>query len=454
MNKSIGLAVMITFFVCCIAHGTLFSQDKRTIDEVVATVGSEVVFLNEIEEQYSYIKEKQPTLPAEARCEVLQNLIIQRLLVNQAKLDSVDVGEEEIENQIGARVDRLLAYFNQDQNALQEYYGLTIDRIRENMRPEMQNQLLAERMQSQILNEVSTTPSEVKEFFKNIPKDSLPYFNSEVELRELVMKPQVSEAEKIKARDRANDLRKQIVEGADFAELAKKHSDDPGSGRDGGNLGWMKRGSFVAEFEATLYNLEKDQVSEIVETEFGFHIIQLQGRRGNIVQSRHILIKPEITDADLALTQSKIDSIADLVRKDSLTFSVAVKRFGNKQSQSYNNDGRLTNPQSGNTFFELADLDFEIYSAIEGIQLNQVSKSIESKEPSGEKYYRVVLLQSRSKPHKADLKTDYNRIQTAALEQKKAGFTEKWMFERLKNTYLDVAPRFAKCPNVQALKMQ
>jgi peptidyl-prolyl cis-trans isomerase SurA len=445
------LPVFLSIFV---AFTDAPAQDKKTIDEVVATVGSEVIFLNEIEEQFNYVAEKQPNTPPSFRCEVLQNLVIQKLLVNQAKLDSVEVGQEEVENQLGARVERLLTYFNQDQNALEEYYGMTIDRIKENMRNDMESQLLAERMQGQILNSVAVTPAEVKEFYKNIPKDSLPYFNSEVELRELVLKPVVNEVEKEKARTRAADLRKQIMEGADFAELAKKYSDDPGSAREGGNLGWMKRGTFVAEFEATVYNLEKDQVSELVETEFGFHIIQLQGRRGNIVQSRHILIKPEITAADLARTQTRLDSIADLIKKDSISFSVAVKRFGDKNTQSFNNDGRMTNANSGNTFFELADLDFEIYSAVEGMPINGLSKAIESKEPNGEKYYRVVSLQSRTKPHKADLRTDYNRIQAAALEQKKAGFTEKWMRDKLTNTYLDVAPRFSKCPNVQALKMQ
>jgi peptidyl-prolyl cis-trans isomerase SurA len=445
-------AFFVTFMVL-LAHVGLVAQEKRTIDEVVATVGQEVIFLSEVEEQFAFAREKDPKVPQAFKCEVLQNLIIQKLLVNQAKLDSVEVGEEEIENQLAARVERLLTYFNQDQAALEEYYGMTTDRIKENMRTDMESQLLAERMQGQVLNSVQVTPAEVKEFFKNIPKDSLPYFNSEVELRELVIKPKVNAEEKAKARAKIEDLRKRIMAGEDFAELAKKYSDDPGSGREGGNLGWMKRGSFVSEFEATLYNLEKDQLSEITETEFGFHLIQLQGRRGNIVQSRHILIKPEITTADLTQTQARLDSIANLIRKDSISFSVAVKRFGNDDTQSFNNDGRMTNPQSGNTFFELADLDYEIYAAIEGIAVNEISKAIESKDPAGQKYYRILALTSRSKPHKADIKTDYNRIQTAALEQKKAGFTEKWMKERLKSTYLDVAKRFSECESVQQMKL-
>ncbi len=440
------------WLVCFMGQSFIYAQDKKVIDEVVATVGQEVIFLSEIEEQFNFIREKQPNVPQSAKCEVLQNLIIQKLLVNQAKLDSVEVGEAEIENQLTARIDRLLSYFGQDQKALEEYYGMSVERMKEDMRNDMESQMLAERMQNQILSGVVVTPSEVKAFYKNIPKDSLPYFNSEVELRELVLKPEVNAEEKAKARARAEELRQRILKGDDFAELAKKYSDDPGSSREGGNLGWMKRGSFVAEFEATLYNLDKDQISEVVETEFGFHVIQLLGRRGNIVQSRHILIKPEITNADLSNAAAKLDSIAHLIRNDSLSFSAAVKRFGDKNTQSYNNDGRMTNPQSGNTFFELADLDYEIYAAIEGMEVNGVSKAIESRTPTGEKYYRIVNLVSRSKPHKADIKTDYNRIQMAALEQKKAGFTEKWMLEKLKSTYLDVAPRYVNCPSIQQLK--
>ena len=435
-----------------LASVQVHAQQRAVIDKVVATIGGEIILLSEIEEQISYAKQQEPKLPKDYNCVVLQNLIVQKLLVNQAKIDSVEVKETEVETQLDARVDRLLLYFNQDPAAIEEYYGQGIEQIKEQMRTDMRSQMLSERMEAQITAKATITPAEVKAFFNTIPKDSLPYFNAEVEIRELVYKPEVNPEEKAKALQQVEELRKRITEeGADFAELAKKYSADTGSGLNGGDLGWQKRGTFVSEFEAMVYNLEKNQVSPIVETEFGYHIIQLLERRGNLVHARHILIRPEITEADLDLAKSKLDSIRDNIVRNNLNFSTAVKQFGYKDVASYNNDGRVANPRSGNTFFEIADLDTDVFFAIDGLQPGDITKPILYKQPDGSKLYRIVLLQSRSKPHRADLKLDYNKIQTAALEQKKTGYTEKWMLDKLKNTYLSVDPMYKDCPNLKSI---
>ncbi len=444
---------ILPLLLSCFLLSSLFAQngDKKVIDKVVSTVGGEIILLSEVQEQVSFAKQQEPNLPPDYPCVVLQNLIVQKLLVNQAKLDSVEVKDEEVENQLGARIDRLMLYFNQDQTALEDYYGMSIDQIKEQTRTEMRNQMLAERMQAQITENASVTPAEVQTFFSNIPKDSLPYFNAEVEIREIVFKPQVNAEQKAIARQRITDLRKRLSDGEDFAALAKKYSDDPGSGSNGGDLGWQKRGTFVPEFEAVLYNLEKGQISPIVETEFGFHIIQMIERRGNLVHARHILIKPEITDADLATAEAKLDTIRTQLRMNNINFSDAVKKYGDKNTASYNNDGRVANPRSGNTFFEVADLDTDVYFAIESLQPGDISEPIPFKAPDGTRMFKLVLLQSRSKPHRADLRQDYSKIQTAALEQKKAEFTERWVLEKLQSTYLAVDPLFTGCPNIQLL---
>ena len=428
------------------------NSDRAVIDRVVGTVGSEIILLSEVQEQLAYARQQQPTLGDEYRCVSLQNLVVQRLLVNQAKLDSVEVKDEEVETQLAARIDRLLDYFNQDQKALEEYYGQTIDQIRDQYRTDMRSQLLAERMQAKVTEKATITPAEVQVFFANIPKDSLPYFNAEVEIREIAYKPPVNAAELAKARARIDDLRTRIVDGKeDFAELAKKYSDDPGSGQQGGDLGWQKRGTFVTDFEAMVYKLEKGQTSPVVETEFGFHIIELLERRGNLIHARHILLKPEITDADLDAAKAKMDSVRLGILDGQLTFSQAVKRFGNKNTQSYNNDGRVANPRSGNTFFEVADLDTDIFFSIDGLQPGDISKPADFRAPDGTRYFRIIQLVSRTKPHKADLKQDYNKIQQAALEQKKSQYTERWMVEKLRSTYLSVNDMFMDCPNIQQI---
>lgn len=449
-----NIRLLNIFFV--LLPALLSAQNERAvIDKVVATVGGEIILLSEVQEQLSYARQQQKDLPEEYACVVLQNMLVQKLLVNQAKLDSVEVKDEEVENQLDARIDRLRTYFNQDDKAIEEYYGQTINDIKEQMRGDMRSQLLAERMQGTITEKATITPSEVKDFFNNIPKDSLPFFNSEVEVREIMYKPTVNPEEKARARTRAEELRTRITEaGESFDDLAKKYSDDTGSGANGGDLGWQKRGTFVPEFEAMVYKLEQDQISPVVETEFGFHIIQLLERRGNLVHARHILIKPEITDEDLKKAETKLDSIRNLIKTNNINFSTAVKIFGDKNTASYNNDGRVANPRTGNTFFEVADLDTNIFFAIDGLNPGDVSEPVPFRNTDGTRYFRLVQLQSRSKPHKADLKQDYNKIQAAALEQKKAEFTEKWVLEKLRATYLSVGDLYHDCPNLQALLSQ
>ncbi|MFN7830931.1 MAG: peptidylprolyl isomerase, partial [Bacteroidota bacterium] len=338
-------------------------NDKAVIDRVVAAVGGEIILLSEVQEQFSYAKQQQPDLPAEYLCVSLQNLLVQKLLVNQAKLDSIEVNDDEVENQLNARIDRLMLYFNQDPKAIEEFYGQTIEQIKDQTRTDMRNQLLAERMQAKVTEKATITPAEVQEFFRKIPKDSLPYFNAEVEIREIVYKPKVNPAERAKALARAEEVRLKLTRGEDFASLAKKYSDDPGSAAQGGDLGLVKRGTFVPEFEAMAYNLEPGQLSPVTETDFGFHVIELIERRGNLIHCRHILLKPEITDEDLAMSKAKMDSVRQQIKDGKITFSEAVKKFGDKDQQSFSNDGRVANPQSGNTFFEIGDLETSVYFA-------------------------------------------------------------------------------------------
>jgi peptidyl-prolyl cis-trans isomerase SurA len=452
MKNILQITVLLAFLIPFSAKA---QGDKAIIDKIVASVGGEIIFLSELQEQISYARERQTTLPPNFECEALQNLVMQKLLVNQAKLDSIEIKDEEVETQLDARIERLLSYFNQDPKGIEDYYGQSIDIIKEQMRGDMRNQILAERMQGEITSKATITPSEVKDFFKKIPKDSLPYFNAEVEIREIVHKPKVNATQKGIAREKIDDIRKRIVEGKeDFGVLAKKYSDDPGSGAQNGDLGWQKRGTFVPEFEAMAYKLDKEQISTVVETEFGFHVIQLIERRGNLIHARHILIKPTITDEDLELAKSKLDSVRTRIMKDSMPFSVAVKLYSDKNVQSFNNDGRVANPRSGNTFYEMADLPTNIFFAIDGIKTGEVSAPIESSQDEGDKFFRIVMVQSRTKPHKADLKQDYNKIQTAALEQKKASFTEKWVIERLRNTYLQFDSLYGGCPNLIEMKEQ
>ena len=234
-----------------------------------------------------------------------------------------------------------------------------------------------------------------------------------------------------------------------FEALALKFSMDPGSGARGGDLGFAKRGSYVPEFEATVFSLEKDEISDVIETEYGFHIIKMLERRGNSIRARHILIKPEITEADFDVAKAKLDSIKNLIEVDSISFEKAVKKFSSKDSESYNNNGRMKNRVTGNTFFETDDLDPDIYFEIIDLKPGELSNIIEFKDFSGETMFRIVKLQTITKPHKANLDQDYDKIKQFAKESKKVEYFQNWISTKKKETYVEVIPQFQGCEVLQ-----
>jgi len=436
----------IIYSILLLALPLIAFGQREKIDDIIAQVGEEIVLLSEIEEQFSAAAEQQGSLPDEAKCQIIDQLLSRKLILNQAKLDSVIVADEEIESQLNARIDRILGFMQGDVTQFEAYYGKTVNEVKEEFRQDLRSQITTERMQANILSNVKITPAEVKDFFDQIPVDSLPYFNSEVELGELVYKPKVNDEERQKAKDKAQGLRDRIVDGGeDFAELASIHSHDPGSARVGGDLGWAKRNTFVPEFEATAYTLEKGEISDLVETEFGFHILQLIERRGNSIKVRHILIKPEITDADLEKAANKLAKIRLEVAVDSITFSRAVKRWGDDSVQSYNNDGVMVNPASGNGIFEIGELEPDIYFAIDSLDINEMTTPMQFQSPGGETMYRMVLLKSRTKPHKADLAQDYSRIQKAALESKKNIYINNWVEDKIESTFIEFNDPYGGC---------
>jgi peptidyl-prolyl cis-trans isomerase SurA len=448
--KKLILFVALTFSTLA-----MHAQTRELMDKVVAKVGDEYVLLSEVEEQYASAKEQRQNLPANYKCMVVDQILVNKLLVNQAKIDSLYPKEEEIETQLNSRFERILEYMNGNVDQFIAYYGQSPEAMKLQMRDDMKDQLMSEKMRTKVLSDVTITPSEVRAFFKAIPKDSLPYFNQEVEIAEIILKPKANDVQKRIAKEKLADIREKIVSGKmSFEDMAKKFSEDPGSGREGGDLGWAKRGKFVPEFEATAYKLDAGQLSEIFESDFGFHILQLIERRGNSIHTRHILVKAQITDEDVALAKQTLDSVRLLVLKDSMTFSKAVKDFGDKSTQSFHADGRVTNPSSGNNTFETRDLDPDTYFAIDSMKVNSICKPIEIALPTGEKYYRIIKLLLKTSPHKANLLTDYNKISSATLDQKKSTVLVKWIERKAQTTFIQIDPMYRDCLNLDKWKIK
>lgn len=439
--------LLTCIFVGCMTQTK--AQDAQIIDKVIANIGSEYMLYSDLIAAYKYQRENNPAMTESDICFLFEQIIAQKLLVHQAKLDSILVSNEELDNALDYRIQNILGAMGGDEKRFKEYYDKSVGEAKEQMRDDMRQQMLAERIQQSLISEVTITPKEVVSFYDKIPKDSLPFLSSEVEISEIVLAPEVNDEEKEKAQTKLEGIRQQILSGeVTFEAMAQKYSAD-GSSENGGNLGWQKRGGFVPEFEASAYSLEKDEVSEVVETEFGFHVIRLNDRRGNTINCSHILIRPEITQADLDLAKGKLDSIRNLIVQDSFDFGKAVKLFSDKDAQSYNNSGRMTNPKTGNTFFETGDLPTEIYFEIESMEAGDVSTPMEYYAPTGETYYRLVKLITKTKPHKANLEQDYSRIQLYAKESKKNEYYNKWVMEKLAATHIEIDPVFGDCENLQ-----
>jgi peptidyl-prolyl cis-trans isomerase SurA len=442
---------ILTFLFGLFGLAGLSAQQGTVIDEVIARVGSEYILLSDLEEQYALAQSQAvgEEMPPEARCAMLDQSLVGKLLLNQSKLDSIEVNDAEVEQQLNARIDRILGYMGGDVNQFEDYYGQSITATKEQFREDLREQIAIDRMRGMVVSEVKVTPAEVKKFFAVIPQDSLPYFNSEVEVAELVIRPTANDSTRAALVERLETLREQIVAGAiTFEDAARQNSMD-GSRQGGGDLGWTKRGKFVAEFEAAAYNLDPGEISGVVETEFGYHLIRLDGRRGNSIRVSHILLQPQVSDEDLEESRMFLDSIANLVRIDSMTFSYAVKRFGYDKVQSYNNDGRMMNPATGNTFFEIGDLDPDVYFAIDELAIDSLSEVMQFRGPTGEPLLRVVQLRSRTSPHRATLAQDYAKIQEATKNAKQQAFLSDWIEGKVKATFVEVDERYQQCPQIQ-----
>ncbi|NJC26426.1 peptidylprolyl isomerase [Neolewinella antarctica] len=439
--------------LCCTLALVTFSYvatAQTVIDQVIARIGGEYILLSDLEEQFALSEsQSNDSLPASARCQILDQVLVSKLLYNQSKLDSIEITDAEVESQLNARIDRILSYMNGDINQFEDYYGQSITATKEQFREDLREQILVDRMRGTVVREVKVTPAEVKKFFADIPQDSLPYFNSEVEIGEIVVLPIANKATKKTTIEKLEGIAEMINTGEmTFEDAAKKYSQD-GSAQGGGDLGWTKRGKFVPAFEAAAYNLDPGTMSGVVESEFGYHLIKLKERRGNTIRVSHILIRPEVTEEDIEKSRSFLDSVATLVKIDTFNFSYAVKRFGYDKVQSYNNDGRMTNSVSGNTFFETGDLDPDIYFAIDDMELDSLSGVMEYRGPSGDNLLRVVQLQSRTQPHRATLAQDYAKIQTATKQAKQQSYLSDWIEGKIGTTFISVDERYHGCPAVQ-----
>jgi len=434
--------VMMALVLCMIMI-TAKAQDK-VIDEVVATVGSHMIMLSDIEQQYMQMRavEGFNTNSTTARCQILESMLFQKLMLNQAEFDSLKVTDEEVEGSLDSKLRYYIQQFG-SRDKLEAFYKKSIDEIKAEFKEPIREQLLEEQVQQKITADVKVTPSQVKKYFNAIPSDSIPLIATEYEIAEIVKDPPLSPEELNAAKEKISALRARIVKGEKFATLAILYSEDPGSAPKGGELGLFGRGDMYPEFEAAAFSLKKGEVSDVIKTKAGYHILQLIERRGEYVNARHILIIPKVSPMDIAKAKVKLDSIADLIRKDSITFEKAVRKYSDDPNRM--NGGLLINPASGNSRFEASQIDREVFFVIDKMKVGEVSKPVPMTNEEGKEAYRLLYLKLRTEPHRASLKEDYNQVQEWALNDSRTKVIFEWIAKKISSTYVNVTDTYKSC---------
>ncbi|GEO02371.1 peptidylprolyl isomerase [Adhaeribacter aerolatus] len=440
-----------TFLLLAFSLVTSFAwaqQRPKAIDGIIVKVNNQIILRSDLQTAIAQEEaQAQKKIADQDRCNILRALVQQKLLVARAEIDSVVVDEEMVEGTLDQRMGYFVSQIGSEQK-LEEYYNKSIKQIKDDLRKPVREQLIAEKMQSEITQKLSVTPNDVKKFFNQIPQDSLPYFSTEVEIGQIVKLASVSKTQKDEVRNRLLEMKKRIQGGESFAELANQYSEDPGSAKTGGELGFMKKRMLVPEYEAAALKLEPGQISEPVESQFGFHLIQLIERRGEEYNTRHILLKPNSTEIDMDATAAELNKLRDRILSDSISFSKAAKEFSDDKPTK-DNGGLMMNPRDRSAFIPLDLVDPSIFFIIDTMEVGNITKPLEYRTDDGKQAMRIIYLKSKTPPHQANLRDDYQKLATYALNEKKRKALSDW-FEKNKNTvYIDIDPEFNNCDILQ-----
>lgn len=420
----------------------------KTLDKIAAVVGNAPILLSDIEQQYArYLVEGMQPDP-QVKCRVLQSLLTQKLLAQQAIIDSIDVKEDDID----ASVDRRMREMTQragGQDKLEGFLGKSLIQYKDEIRPDMKEQMIAQKMQQKITEKLNVTPQDVKDYYNAIPKDSLPSFNKEVEVGEIVFQPQLTKEEKALYKEKAEELLARVKKGEDFGTLARLYSQDPMSAVEGGDLGFADRTTFVKEFTANAFKLKAGEISPVFETDFGFHFLQVIERRGEQVHVRHILITPAITEASLERAKTKADSIYTLMmaHKKDLDFSAAANFYSDDKETKFNGGMMLNaeNVQARSTFIPTDKLDPKVALIVDTMKVGSISKPDLFTGSDGKKSYKILYLKSATDAHKANLAQDFPKLKDMAYEDKNTKTVNKWFDKRRKETFIKIDPEYQTC---------
>jgi peptidyl-prolyl cis-trans isomerase SurA len=418
-----------------------WAQTNINVDKIIAKVDNYYILKSEVESVV--VRAKQENQPID-KCQAFQSLAIQKLLVAKAEIDSVIVEEDMVNGQLDTRMSEMIRIYGSEKNIVQQF-NKSIETLKSELRSNVKEQLTANKMQGTITEKIKVTPNEVKRFFDQIPKDSLPVLPAEVIVAQIVRLGKITKAQREELIERLSEIKKRVELGENFAELAKEYSEDQGSKIYGGDLGWSKRGQMVPEFEAAAMSLDTGKLSNIVESEFGFHLIQTLEVRGQEYHARHILLRPDYSRLDMTEPKAFLDSLKKEIMNDSISFDKAVK-LHSEDKMTQDAGGVIMNPETGSNKLALdVSMEPNLYFTVNALKLGDISSPANYRTPDGKTGMRIVTIKKKIEPHKANLKDDYEKLKEYALNQKQNEYIEKWFREAISEVYINIDAEYQVC---------
>lgn len=421
------------------------SGQESVIDEIVWVVGDEAILRSDVEEQRMRFQYEGTKVEGDPYCFIPEQLALQKLFLDQAKIDSVYADEASVSSQVDMRINYLISQVGSKEK-LEEYFGKPLHALKEELREMVKNQQIVQQMQKKIVGDVKCTPAEIRRFVSKIPQDSIPTIPTQVEVQILIVEPKVSKEAIEEVKTRLREFRTRVESGeSEFSTLAILYSEDTESAKRGGEIGFMGKGQLVPEYADVAFAMQdKKKLSKIVESEFGFHLIQLIDKSGDRVNTRHILMKPRPSLSEKDMAAKRLDSIADVVRKEVMNFDQAVS-FYSSDKNTRNSFGLLTNPKSGDSKFQMQDLPQEVAKVVYGMNVGEISKPFSMIGSNGKEVFAIVKLKSKTLPHKANMTDDFVLMKNIYQQKKSADKLNDWIREKQKDIYVRIDPKWRNC---------
>jgi peptidyl-prolyl cis-trans isomerase SurA len=438
------MKIRVSLMILMVSSLFTVSAQDNVIDEVVWVVGDEPILRSEVEAQRLQAQYQGVKFNGDPYCVIPEQLAVQKLFLHQADLDSIVVSDNDVVGDVDRKINNDISQVGSKEK-LEEYFGKSISKIREMYREQARNNQLVSTVQRNLVGGITVTPAEIRQFYNTMPSDSIPMVSAEVEVEIITVEPQYSPQEIASIKDRLREFTDRVNKGSNFSTLAVMYSEDRNSAKVGGELGFMGKGQLLPEFANVAFALnDPTKVSKIVETEYGFHIIQLIEKRGDRINCRHILLKPQITAAERNLALLRLDSIADLIRNQKMTFAAAALFFS-YDKDTRNNGGLMVNANSGNSRFQLEDLPPEVGKIVYTMNVGEVSKPFTMINSKTKEVCAIIRVKSKTKAHKANLNEDFQILKQMVQSSKSEKIIENWILEKQKKTYVRISDNWSNC---------